>query len=163
MEIIYLLLRAATGVALVVLLARLNGLRSFSKMSGFDFAITVATGSVLAAVVTADKMQAYLVAMGALVALFVVQRASSQARSRSDSFHQAIDNTALLLMENGEILQHNMLRGRVTHDDLMGKLREANALRLADVRAVVLEDTGDVSVLHGADQVDDCLLENVRR
>ena len=34
----------------VIALSRIFGLRSFSKMSGFDFAITIATGSILAAV-----------------------------------------------------------------------------------------------------------------
>ena len=42
-------------------------------------------------------------------------------------------------------------------------LREANALQLSQVRAVILEDTGDVSVLHGPEEVDDELLEGVRR
>ncbi|MBJ3761464.1 DUF421 domain-containing protein [Maribius pontilimi] len=161
MDIVYILLRAALVVALIIVLTRLNGLRSFSKMSGFDFAITVAKGSVLASAVMAGQPSAFWGNMGALVALFVVQRAISTARTRLGWFHRTVDNSPLLLMRDGEIIEENLRRGRVSRSDLMGKLREANALRLQDVRAVILEDTGDVSVLHGDTQVDDCLLDGV--
>lgn len=51
---------------------------------------------------------------------------------------------------------------RVAEDDLIAKLREANVLDFSQVRAVVLERTGDISVLHGCSlQVQ--LLEGVRR
>ena len=162
MDIIYILLRAALVVALIIALTRMNGLRSFSKMSGFDFAITVAKGSVLASAVMASDPDKFWTYMGAMVALYVVQFIVSQARARLDWVQKAIDNSPLLLMRNGEILDHNLRKGKISREDLMGKLREANALRLQDVRAVILEDTGDVSVLHGDTEVDECLLEGVR-
>lgn len=162
MEAILILVRAALAVGLIVALTRLNGLRSFSKMSGFDFAITVAMGSVLAAAVTADRWPGFLTAMGALIALFAVQGAISRIRQTFDPVQKAVDNEPLLLMRDGKILTDNLDRSNVTRDDLIGKLREANALQLSDVRAVVLETTGDVSVLHGDGPVDETLLENVR-
>lgn len=51
-------------------------------------------------------------------------------------------------MDNGAILEHNLTRSRLTQDDLMAKLREANAFDLRHVYAVVFEATRDVSVLH---------------
>ena len=36
----------------------------------------------------------------------------------------------------------------------MGKLREANVLQLSQVKAVIFETTGDISVLHSEDQID---------
>lgn len=162
MDVIYLFLRTSLVVALIILLTRVNGLRSFSKMSGFDFAITVANGSLLASVVMATRVDAFWTNMGALVAVFVVQRIVAEARERTDWFHGVIDNSPLLLMRDGEILDENLSKGQITRDDLMGKLRESNALRLQDVRAVVLEATGDVSVLHGEKDIDDILLEGVR-
>jgi len=45
----------------------------------------------------------------------------------------------------------------------MGKLREANVLRLSQVRAVVFETTGDISVLHTTDntELDKIIMEDV--
>ena len=37
----------------------------------------------------------------------------------------------------------------MTEADLRAKLREANVLAMDEIRAVVMESTGDVSVLHG--------------
>lgn len=47
---------------------------------------------------------------------------------------------------------HDALRKTcVSEEDLIAKLWEANACHFSEVRAVVLETTGDVSVLHGDD------------
>ena len=163
MEILYALMKAAIAVAAIIAFTRLNGLRSFSKMSGFDFAITVAKGSVLASAVMADTSTAFWANIAALAALFIVQGAIGRLRRRLPALQAAVDNTPLMLMENGEILERNLLKGQVSHEDLMGKLREANALTFDAVHAVILEDTGDVSVLHGSGKVDARLLEGVRR
>ena len=53
----------------------------------------------------------------------------------------------------------------VVRADLVAKLRESNVTHPRQVMAVVLETTGDVSVLHSDEagaQLDTRLLENVR-
>ncbi|SPJ23257.1 DUF421 domain-containing protein [Palleronia abyssalis] len=163
MDLIYALLRAAFGLALVVALTRANGLRSFSKMSGFDFALTLAIGSTLASITMSDTQSAFWAASAALVALYAMQAIVIRAREQWEPLRKKLDNGPLLLVENGRILDHNLVRGNVAHADIMVKLREANALRLNDVHAVVLETTGDVSVLHGEGPVDEALLNGVIR
>jgi uncharacterized membrane protein YcaP (DUF421 family) len=49
----------------------------------------------------------------------------------------------------------------MTSVDLVGKLREANALEFSQIRAVVFEPTGDVSILHG-ERLNERLLDGVR-
>ncbi len=154
-------LDAAVLVVFLVAATRVVGLRSFSKMSGYDFAITVAMGSVLASVVV-GRNTPFATGIAALTALFVVQVLLSRLRTRVKRVEELMDNTALLLMRNGEILADNLAHAKMTRDDLFGKLREANVLRLEDVRAAVFEVTGDVSILHG-DTLDEVLLEGVRR
>ncbi len=73
-----------------------------------------------------------------------------------------MDNEPLVLMVEGEVIAENLRRARVTRDDVLEKLRQANVHRLSDVRAVVLETTGDVSVLSGDVPLDDALLDDVR-
>ena len=156
-----IVLRTAAVVALVVALTRIFGLRSFSKMSGFDFAVTVAIGSVMAATAMSPGTPFWQGAL-TLVALFAVQAMIAQARSRLPGVADVTDNAPLMIMRDGEILHDNLHGAGMTEADLIGKLREANALDFAQVRAVIFEPTGDVSVLHG-DRIDDRLLEGVRR
>ncbi|RVT82298.1 DUF421 domain-containing protein [Rhodobacteraceae bacterium CCMM004] len=154
--------RTAVAVAVVIALTRIVGLRSFSKMSAFDFAATVAVGSILAAIVT-DPDGDLAVTLGALAALFAVQAVVGWARRASGRVEAAVDNRPLILMRDGEILEDNLTAGGVTLGDLKGKLREANALDRSRVRAVVLETTGDISVLHGDGPDVGWLLEGLRR
>ena len=163
MDIIYILLRASVAVGAIILLTRINGLRSFSKMSGFDFAITVAIGSVLASTVMASTPRDFWSNLGVLVAFFAVQRLVAELRIRNDAVENWIDNDPLLLMRNGEFFEENLLKAQVTRSDVIEKLRESNALRLSQVRAVVLEATGDISVLHGDVDIDEELLDSVMR
>lgn len=159
------LFRAAIAVAAVIALTRLNGLRSFSKMTSFDFALTVATGSIIAATVL-NIDQHIWIGLVSLVSVFSVQAIVSRIRFGSDAFQKVTENEPLMLLENGEFLTENLTRSNVTKGDIYGKLREANALSMAHVRAVVLEPTGDISVLHCSSDdtsLDDEILTGVRR
>ena len=148
----------------LIVLVRIVGLRTFSKMSSFDFAITVAVGSVIASTVSARTppliQGAYTIAV-----LFGLQFVVAKLRERSRSIESLVDNQPLLVMYGGRFLDDNMRTGRMTRADLIAKLREANVLDLKEVRAVVMETTGDVSVLHGdpeAGELSPELLEGVR-
>jgi len=148
----------------LVLFTRMAGLRSFSKMSSFDFAITVAFGSILASAMLA-KNPPLLQSIVGLATLFALQSVVSRLRTRFDAVAGTVDNAPLLIMAGPEILHDNLQAAHMTEDDLYAKLREANVTRWEQVRAVVMESTGDVSVLHaepGDPPLDTELLHGVR-
>lgn len=164
-DILEIPLRAAAVITTILLLYRLHGLRSFSKMSGFDFAITVSIGSVLAGAVTTPKTHLHIFLI-ALASLFLVQFIIARLRVAFDSVQQTIDNAPLLVMEDGRALPDNLKKAGMTSSDLRAKLREANAYNLDHVRAVIMETTGDVSVLHGpkdGPDISDDILSDVQR
>ena len=156
-----IILQSVGAVVVVVTLTRVFGLRSFSKMSGFDFAVTVAIGSVVATTAMSTTSPFWHGAL-TLAALFTVQSIVAQARAHFKGLVHVTDNDPLLIMRDGEILHENLHGAGMTVGDLMGKLREANALKFSEIRAVVFEPTGDVSVLHGQ-SFDDRLLDGVRQ
>ena len=150
-------------VALIVF-TRLAGLRSFSKLSTFDFAITVAFGTMLASTMLVEDPP-LLRAIATLGVLYLIQYAVSKLRERSSVVSSMMDNKPLLLMAGPEILHDNLRKARVTEDDLHGKLREANVIDYDQVRAVVMESTGDISVLHadpGGPDLNPNLLSGIR-
>ena len=59
-------------------------------------------------------------------------------------------------------LERAMSETRVSRANLLEKLRAAGVTDMASVRAVVLETTGDISVIRG-DDLDDALMEGVSR
>lgn len=134
----------------ILVIVRLYGLRSFAKMSSVDFASTIAVGSILASVAI-NTDQSLLKGVVALITIIGFQQIFSFAKRSSDWIENKAENSPVYLMWEGKILEENLSRSGVTHADLMAKLREANAFRLQDVKAVIFESTGDVSVLHGKD------------
>lgn len=154
------LVLSTIGVSWVVFLVRIIGLRTFSKMTAFDFVVTVATGSLLAGAAQATTWAAFIQAILAILGLLGVQYIVARLRRSSGRFEAIVQNSPVLLMQDGQILQDALTTTRVAEDDLIAKLREANVLDVSDVRAVVLETTGDISVLHGKD-LEDRLIKGV--
>ncbi|QZD86624.1 DUF421 domain-containing protein [Qipengyuania psychrotolerans] len=153
-----------TALALVwiVLMIRIVGLRSLSKMTNFDFVMTVALGSLLAGASQVTKWGDFAQIGVGIVALFAMQVAAALLRRSSDKVEAAIQNTPVYLMRDGVIDEDALSKTRVARSDLIAKLREANVLHFDEVRAVVLEATGDVSVLHG-DSLDERLTQDVEK
>ncbi len=154
------LILTALAMVWVVLLVRLNGLRSFSKMTNFDFVMTVAVGSLLAGASQSTSWNAFAQTLAAMAGLFIVQYGAARLRKASDRLESLIQNKPTVLMRDGVIFEEALVETRVARDDLIAKLREANVLDFSEVRAVVLETTGDISVLHG-DRCAEDLLQGV--
>lgn len=136
--------------AAIIALTKLVGLRSFSKMSAPDFAMTVAVGSLFGSSISAGTPP-LTISIFAFICLFGGQWLIAFARRISKRFTALIDNKPVLLMHGSTFLRDNMHQTQITEDDIRAKLREANVLSLEQVRAVVFETTGDISVLHTAD------------
>ncbi|WP_420455724.1 DUF421 domain-containing protein [Rubrivirga sp.] len=141
-------LSAVAVYALILVYTRIAGLRSFAKMSSFDFAMTVAVGSSLASAVLTQRPTVAEAAVG-LGVIYALQWSVGRLRHDSARFQTAVDNEPLLLMDGDQMIREHMHQASITEDDLWGRLREANVLDVSQVRAVVLETTGDISVLHG--------------
>jgi uncharacterized membrane protein YcaP (DUF421 family) len=83
-----------------------------------------------------------------IVALYALQLAVSALRGRFRAAQKVLDNHPTLMMEpSGRLLPSTMAVARITEDDLRATLRSADVHDLAQVKAVILEGTGDVHVL----------------
>ena len=140
----------AVGIYIaVIIFTRIGGKRSFSKMSSFDFAMTVAVGSMIATTVLSKSVSLWDGVVG-LAAVYILQIGVALLR-RFKIVKKAVDNAPLMLMDRQEILHENLKKARVTEEDLRSKLREANVIRLKEIRAVIFEATGDITVMHTED------------
>ena len=154
-------LLAMLALIWVVVLTRVVGLRSFSKMTTFDFVMTVATGSLVAGASQATDPAGFAQALAAMTGLFFVQFAIARLRRASDRFETAVQNTPVILMRDGVIDEAALSATRVARADLIAKLRAADVAAPDEVRFVVLETTGDISILTGASPAP-ALMENTR-
>jgi len=163
-SLIAIVLTAIAIYICTIVYTRLAGKRSFSKMSSFDFAMTVAIGSILATTILSKSTSLLHGAVG-LAAVYILQISVARLR-QIELIEKLVDNEPLLLMDGQQILYENLRKSKVTVADLKSKLREANVLELSQVRAVIFEATGDIAVLHtqNKDQkIEDFILEGVKR
>ena len=165
LESLIAIILTAIGVYIsIIIYTRIAGKRSFSKMSSFDFAMTVAVGSVIATTILSPSVNLIDGIVG-LASIYCLQISIAIMR-RIDFIKQIVDNSPLLLMDGPNILQENLRKARVSESDLRSKLREANVSSLKEVLAVVFETTGDISVIHkeaSETTLDDWLLKDVNR
>lgn len=147
----------------IMLVTRFAGKRTFAKMTSFDFAVTIAMGSILADAVN-KPISNLMPAFVSLALLAALQVLFSKVLSSSSSAEKLLTNTPILLMKDGKIYEKNLEKALVSHADLMAKLREANVLQFSQVKAVIFETTGDISVLHTSDsiEIDLKIMEDVK-
>lgn len=157
-DVAVVIVSAALIYILVIAYIRIAGLRSMSKLSSFDFIMTVAVGAIVGSVAVGGQNLTHGIV--ALAVLFTLQVIVAQLR-RTVGLDSVVDNDPILLMAYGEVVHDNMQLGQMTTSELHSKLREANVLNFSQVKAVVLEATGDVSVLHGDAEMDLELFTNV--
>lgn len=148
-NLLWVVLCTVVLYAVVILAARLSGVRSFAQMSAFDILVTIALGSMIATVVI-SKNPPLLQGIVAVATMYSLQLIVSHLRSRFRSAERVSDNRPILLMgPGGEIKDANLRVARVTVEDLRTHLRQANVSDPGQVRAVVMEGTGRINVLHG--------------
>lgn len=132
-------------IALIVLL-RVSGKRTLSKMNMFDLVVTIALGSILASLIL-SKTTALMEGVAAFAALIFGQYAIAWLSVRSPRFQSLIKADPVLLYHDGRFLENAMRKERVSREEVLSAIREAGIGDLQTLGGVVLETNGSVTVL----------------
>ena len=144
--------KAVIGFAGLVLLLRVGGKRLLAKLNAFDMVVTFTVGSLLASMIISSEVSVAdgMVALSVLLGLAVT---TSFLSTRSAAFRHLIKSQPTLLVYDGEYLQANMKRERIAKVEIAAVMRSQGVHNLKDVKAMVLETEGDISVLtQGGDE-----------
>jgi len=160
-DLLMVVVSALSIYVAILVLTRVNGLQSFSKMSSFDFAVTIAMGSILASTIVMEDPPLLQGVVG-LTTLFILQFVVSSIRRRIPGSTSWLDNQPILVMAKTQILSENLDRARMSEGDLWAKLRLSGVAHRDEVFAVIFETTGDVSVIKRTDAVDRAIFSGVR-
>jgi uncharacterized membrane protein YcaP (DUF421 family) len=124
---------------------RLMGKRQIGQMEPAEFVVTMLVAN-LAAIPMQDGgipifsgVVPILTVLGAELVLSAVSLKSSKVR-------KLLCGKPVILIENGNILQQNLRKTRITLDELSGHLREKDVLDISAVQYAILETNGNLSV-----------------
>jgi uncharacterized membrane protein YcaP (DUF421 family) len=152
---------ALCAYLVLIVLLRISGKRTLTKLNVFDFVFVVALGSTLATTILsqdttlADGILAFIVLMGLQVFL-------SWLCVTSHTVDSIINGEPTLLLHKGKFLQEAMKRERVTKEEILSALRNSNVRKFDDIDAVVLETDGTFSVVWRYEKGDDSSLMDVK-
>ena len=146
-------------VALVLLL-RVSGKRTLSKMNAFDLIVTVALGSTLATVLLSEDT-ALAEGVLALALLILFQFAITWLSVRSKTVSRLVKAEPRLLFHRGEFLWGAMKAERVNEGEVLQAMRSQGFARKEQVEAVVLETDGSFSVMSGSPEGSATALQNL--
>lgn len=134
------------GYAGMVVLLRVSGHRTLSKMNAFDQVVTIALGSTLASLILTRSVS---LSQGllAILLLIALQYVLTWLSVRLPRVRRMIGGEPVLLLHRGHFLGEAMRRARVSRDEILACVRQDGRGSLQEVQAVVLETNGTISVI----------------
>ena len=130
----------------LLVMLRLSGKRTLSKMNIFDFVVTISLGSTLAsALLSKDvSLAAAVCSFGVLIGL---QFLISWLSVRSETVSRLVKAEPALLYHRGVFLHTAMRRERVVEAEIRAAVRSQGIAVMTQAEAVVLETDGSFTVL----------------
>ncbi|WP_407290632.1 DUF421 domain-containing protein [Stutzerimonas zhaodongensis] len=130
----------------LIVLLRISGRRTLSKMNAFDLIVTVALGSTFATILLNRDVS---LAEGtlALALLIGLQYLVTWTSVRVGWVRKLVTGEPAMLYYKGQMLKAAMRKARVTEDEVRSAVRSSGIAAIDDVEAVVLETDGSFSVV----------------
>lgn len=135
-----------SAYVLLVVMLRISGKRTLSKLNAFDLVVTVAMGSTLSSALLSPDV-ALADAVAGFGVLVLGQYLVAKLARRFHAFSQAVKSTPALLLWQGRMLEDALDRERVTRAEVLAAIRSAGLACIDHAGAVVLETDGSLQVL----------------
>ena len=124
---------------------RMMGKRQVGQMEPSEFVVTMLVAN-LASIPMENLDMAMHSGLVPILTVLALELILSVLSLRSIRFRKILCGKPVVLIENGNILQENLKKTRVTVDELTGHLREKDVLNLQEVQYAILETNGNLSV-----------------
>lgn len=131
--------------ALIIIL-KLSGKRTLSNINAFDLLVTVAIGAISATTIL-SKDTSLFDGLVAIITLIVLQYIIAKLDTKYSFIGKIFISTPTLLYYKGEFLVKNMKKMRITKHDVRQQVRLKSGTVIENVSAVLLEVSGEFSVI----------------
>ena len=145
MALIISYIRTIVLYSVLIAVIRLMGKRQIGQMEPAEFVVTMLVAN-LASIPMQDSAIPLFSGLVPILTVLGVELVLSALSLRSIKLRKLLCGKPVILVENGNILQKNLEKTRVTLDELTGHLREKDVLDLKTVQYAILETNGNLSV-----------------
>ena len=136
-----------TLILYLVLIAviRLMGKRQIGQLEPAEFVVTMLVAN-LAAIPMQDGAIPLYSGLVPILTVLALELVLSALSLKSLKLRRLLCGKPVILIENGQLLQQNLRKTRITLDELTGHLREKDVLDIRSVQYAILETNGNLSV-----------------
>lgn len=139
-------LRTLLAIAVLLLLARLDGPKQISQLTFYDYIVGITAGSIAASLCIERDINIWFCLI-AIVMFMLSSFALSMLTSKSIVMRRMLTGCPLFLIDRGKILYDGLKRAHFDVNDLLRELRVMGYFNPADVNYAVMETNGTVSVM----------------
>jgi uncharacterized membrane protein YcaP (DUF421 family) len=139
-----IVIRAAVIFFFVFALTRMLGRRELSSLEPFDIILLVVTGDLVQQGVTQND-ESLTGAMLAIATIGLLTVLMSWLAFRSRRLRPILEGEPIVLIENGEPIEANLRRQRLTRQEIGAEARLNEIASLTEVRWAILETDGRIS------------------
>jgi uncharacterized membrane protein YcaP (DUF421 family) len=141
-----LVLRAIIIYLVVFAFTRALGRRELATLQPFDLILLIVIGDLIQSGVTQNDLSITGVLL-VVCTIGILQVAISYLSFRFRRMRPFLQGEPIVLVENGQLIDRNMRRERLTLDDLAEKARMSEIASIDEVKWAVLETNGDISFI----------------
>jgi uncharacterized membrane protein YcaP (DUF421 family) len=141
-----LVFRATVVFFFIFLVTRIAGRRELSALEPFDVILLVVLGDLVQQGITQSD-QSVTGTLTVISTITLLSVAVSWASFRFAKVRLATEGEPLILVQDGNVIERNLRRERLTRGDLEEAARQQQVGSLADIRWAILEKEGSISVI----------------
>ena len=146
-----ILIRTVIIYLVLMLIMRLMGKRQIGELELSDLVTTFLLSEIASMPIT-DTNIPIIYAVIPMIALLTFEVSSSWFLSRFPKLKKLLSTNPATLVCNGKIIQKEMLRSRISPEELIGELRQSGISDIKEVRYAILEQNGKISVIPKASE-----------
>jgi uncharacterized membrane protein YcaP (DUF421 family) len=141
-----IVVRAVVAFLFILLLTRIVGRRELNTLEPFDLILLVTIGDLVQQGVTQNdfSVTGLMLAAGTIAALTVL---FSYLPWRFQVLRPVLEGEPVILIQDGDVIEKNLRRHRLTHEEIAAEARHQQIDSLDDIRWAVLETSGKISFI----------------
>ena len=150
-KVLEIIIRSLATYILLLIAGRVIGRKLISRITFFDFIVSITLGSIAVRIALGSQESPYLAALAVIIITILVV-ITDYFDIKSINFRKLVDGEPIILINNGKLLDYNLKKARITVNKLMMQLREKNIFELEDIAIALIENDGELTVLPKANK-----------
>jgi len=131
---------------LIILLMRIMGKREIGQLQPYELAITLIISELVALPMENNSIP-LINGVVPVVTITIAQVLFSYLTTKSQWLQDTISGRYTIIIENGKMIQKNMLKQKYNITELLEQLRMNGIVKIDDVQYAILETSGQLSVI----------------